>query len=175
MYCFYFLSLPLNPTTIHSWGRSCLCKAPESQTFCKDALLLANESKGSGFQGSVNCSYFSLRQLTKGRKVPIKKKGKERDRNLKDAKDHNIRGIRTTILAGNLGGQGLPGNGKPFLSPLKHQLPSNFPHMTQLLCTSPSECQPVGKRRRVIKFGLLVFSNAVVVGTNGREVQEGYL
>ena len=88
MYYFHFLSLPLNPTTIRSWGRSCLCKAPESQTVCKNALLLANESKDSGFQGSVNCSYFSLRQLTKG------KKGKARDRNLKDAKDYNIWGIR---------------------------------------------------------------------------------
>lgn len=79
MYYFYFLSLQLNPTTIHSWVRSCLCKAPASQTVCKNALLLANESKdSSGFQGSVSCSYFSLRQLTKGKKVPIKKKGKAR-------------------------------------------------------------------------------------------------
>lgn len=147
MYYFYFLSLQLNPTTIHSWVRSCLCKAPASQTVCKNALLLANESKDSGFQGSVNCSYFSLRQLTKGKKVPIKKKGKARGRNLKDAEEYNIWGIRTTTLAGNLGGQGLPGNGKPFLPALEHQLPSNFPHMTQLLCISPSECQPVGKRR----------------------------
>lgn len=146
MYYFYFLSLPLNPTTIHSWVRSCLCKAPESQTLCKNALLLANESKDSGFQGSVNCSYFSLRQLTKGKKAPIKKKGKARGRNLKDAEDCNIWGIRTTMLAGNLGGQGLPGNGKPFLPVLEHQLPSNFPHMTQLLRISPSECQPMGKR-----------------------------
>ena len=146
MYYFYFLSLPLNPTTIHSWVRPCLCKAAESQTLCKNALLLANESKDSGFQGSVNCSYFSLRQLTKGKKVPIKKKGKARGRNLKDAEDCNIWGIRTTMLAGNLGSQGLPGNGKPFLPVLEHQLPSNFPHMTQLLRISPSECQPMGKR-----------------------------
>lgn len=50
---------------------------PQRAKPCKNALLLANESKDSGFQGSVNCSYFSLRQLTKGKKVPIKKKAKQ--------------------------------------------------------------------------------------------------
>ena len=56
--------------------------------FAKPQRAKPSESKDSGFQGSVNRSYFSLRQLTRG------KKGKARDRHLKDAKDYNIWGIQ---------------------------------------------------------------------------------
>lgn len=65
---FYFLFLPLNQTTIYSWGRSFLCKAQESQAFCENALSWTNESKDDSFQGSVNYSYFSLRKLTREKK-----------------------------------------------------------------------------------------------------------